>query len=164
MPIGRVAVLGGTSPAAPGEHVAAASLAGRVMVENGLTLLFDGAAEGPAGALATAVQTAGGMALSVSREELPALADGFLALPGGPETLGQLFGACLDAAESGEKPLGLLNTGNYYSELLKTTADHIVEQFVRETQRGRLIVDRDPAELLRAMADFRPPETRRLNS
>jgi hypothetical protein len=32
---------------------------------------------------------------------------------------------------------------------------------VRESQRGMLIVDRDPAALLRAMADFRPPETRR---
>lgn len=161
MPIGRVAVLGGTGPSARAEHVDAASRTGRLLVEQRLTLVFDGVAQGPAGALAAAVQDAGGMALSVPREELAGLADGFLALPGGPDTLEELFATGLDPTGTGEKPLGLLNTADYYSELLKTTGDSVVERFVRETQRGRLIVDRDPAELLRAMAEYLPPETRR---
>ena len=59
------------------------------------------------------------------------------------------------------KPCGLLNTGDYFTGLLEAVPDEVVERFVRETQRGRLIVNRDPAELLRAMGDYRPPETRR---
>lgn len=89
-------------------------------------------------------------------------ADGFLALPGGVSSLEALFehwggGAGLTATV----PCALLNTGDYYTRLLRGAGDATMERFVRETQRGALIVDRDPAMLLRALADFRPPETRR---
>ena len=91
------------------------------------------------------------------------LADGFLALPGGVDSLQGLFVLLTSGrARDAEPPCGLLNVDDYYTGLLKTADDLTVERFIRETQRGMLIVDRDPDALLRAMADFRPPETRRL--
>lgn len=91
-----------------------------------------------------------------------ASADGMLALPGGVASLQELLDRWTDGPGSlAATPCGLLNTGDYYTALLRTAADATMDQFVRETQRGALIVDRDPAVLLRALADFRPPETRR---
>jgi predicted Rossmann-fold nucleotide-binding protein len=163
MPLRRVAVLGGSDPAARAEHFDAASELGRLLVEQGISVALEGSPEGPAGALVTSLEAANGRLLHVARHELGLQADGFLALPGGPATLEELLDVCLDASIPGEKPCGLLNTADYFTELLKTVSDGVVERFVRETQRGRLSVQRDPAELLRAIADFRPPETRRQN-
>jgi predicted Rossmann-fold nucleotide-binding protein len=161
MSLRRLSVLSGSNPAARAEHLDAGSNLGRLLAENGITLLYDGASQGPIGALVVALHTAEGRAQTVSPEELAELGDGFLALPGGPATLDELFAACLPAQPGAEKPCGLLNTTDYFTGLLEAVDDALLERFVRETQRGRLVVARDPAELLRALADFRPPETRR---
>lgn len=161
MPLHRLSVLGGNGPAAQAEHLEAADQLGALLAENGITLVYDGGVQGPLGALADAVRTAEGRALAVGPDELVELGDGFLALPGGPATLQQLFATGLPEHGNDAKPCGLLNTADYFSGLLRTGDDAVLERFVRETQRGRLIVERDPAALLRALADYRPPETRR---
>jgi predicted Rossmann-fold nucleotide-binding protein len=161
MSLRRLAVLSGSNPAARAEYLEAGSSVGRLLAENGITLLYDGVSQGSIGALVVALNTAEGRALSVPLEELAERSDGFLALPGGPATLDELFATCLPSRPGPEKPCGLLNTADYFTGLLETVDDAILERFVRETQRGRLVIARDPAELLRALADFRPPETRR---
>jgi predicted Rossmann-fold nucleotide-binding protein len=164
MPLRRVAVLGGSNPLAPAEHGEAARSVGRLLAEQGITLVYDGGSQGAVEELAAALHAAHGNSLAVPPEQFVEHCDGFLALPGGPETLEELLGRCLPArgtAGGNEPACGLLNTLNYFSEQLKTGGDRVVELFVRESQRGRLIVERDPAELLRAMAEYRPPETRR---
>jgi len=161
MSLRRLTVLGGSDPAARAEHLEAASRLGALLAENGIALVYDGGTQGPIGALASAVRSAEGRALAVTPDELAELGDGFLALPGGPAPLDQLFATGLPERGGDGKPCGLLNTADYYTGLLKTVGDAMLERFVRETQRGRLIVERDPAVLLRAIADYRPPETRR---
>jgi len=94
---------------------------------------------------------------------LAELSDGFLALPGGIASLEDLF-AIWTWGGFHQKPCGLLNRADYYTGLLHTPNDALLDRYVRESQRGMLIADRDPAVLLRAMADFRPPETRRFQS
>jgi predicted Rossmann-fold nucleotide-binding protein len=86
--------------------------------------------------------------------------DGIIALPGGVPALDVV----MDQLDGNDRPCGLLNSSDYYTDLLKTTSDSVVDRFVRESQRGRLIVQRDPAELIQAMADYQPPETRRQTS
>lgn len=161
MPLRRISVLGGSDPAAGAEAVEAARATGRVLAESGISLFWDKGLEGPRGALAAAFGSAGGSAVAANSSEAAEHADGFLVLPGGGATLAELFAAALDGAGAGEKPCGLLNTAGYFSDLLKTAGDAVLERFARESQRGRLIVERDPAELLRAMREYRPPETRR---
>ena len=89
---------------------------------------------------------------------VPDAADGFIAAPGSLTSLSELFTNYL---AGNDLPCGLLNTANYYTDLLKTTEDSVVDRFVRETQRGRLIVQRDPHDLVQAMVEYLPPETRR---
>lgn len=161
MPLRRLSVLGGSDPAAGAEHLEAGTALGRLLGENGITLLYDGVADGPIGALVAALTTAEGRVLETSRDDLAEQGDGFLALPGGPTPLEEIFATCLPARGGAEKPCGLLNTADYFSHLLEAVDDAVLERFVRETQRGRLVVERDPAALLRALADYRPPETRR---
>jgi len=161
MSLRRLTVLGGRDPAARAEHLEAATRLGALLAENGITLVCAGGTQGPIGALAAAVRAAEGRAMEAASEELGELGDGFLALPGGPLTLEQVFATGLPERGGDGKPCGLLNTADYFSDLLKAEADPMLERFARETQRGRLIVERDPAVLLRALADYRPPETRR---
>lgn len=158
----RLAVLGGTDPAARTEYHDAAGILGALVAERGIKLLAPGGSNGPAGAFAAAFRSAGGVATEATDfTDSARAADGFVALPGGPQKLETLFTVWLDNVTLDAKPCGLLNTADYFTGLLKDEADSVVERFVRESQRGRLIVDRDPDELLRAMLDFRPPETRR---
>ena len=84
--------------------------------------------------------------------------DGIVAAPGAVQDIDQLFQQYLTG---NDVPCGLLNTANYYTDLLRTSADNVVDRFVRESQRGRLIVQRDPHVLVQAMVDYLPPETRR---
>jgi predicted Rossmann-fold nucleotide-binding protein len=162
MPLRRVCVLCGSSTEAPAEYAEVAARVGRLLAENSIAVVHGGAAPGLLAALADAALAAGGMVMDAPPEEWPDLCDGFLALPGGVDTLEELFRVWgTDSPRERQKPCGLLNTADYYTALLRAVDDAGVERFVRETQRGMLIVDRDPAALLLAMAEFRPPETRR---
>lgn len=89
---------------------------------------------------------------------VPEAGDGLIAAPGSLNSLSELFTTYL---AGNDLPCGLLNTANYYTDLLKTTEDNVVDRFVREIQRGRLIVQRDPHDLVQAMVEYLPPETRR---
>ncbi len=191
MPLHRVCVFCGSSPGGRPEYAEAAAAVGRLLAGNGIGLVYGGASIGLMGTLADAAIAAGGRVTGVMPAALQAqeiahpgltelhvvesmherkammadLSDGFLALPGGLGTLEELF-EIWTWGHLGyhQKPCGLLNIADYYTSLLKFVDDMVVEKFVRETQRGMLIVDRDPETLLRAMADFRPPETRRLHA
>jgi uncharacterized protein (TIGR00730 family) len=191
MPLHRVCVFSGSSLGARPDYADAASAVGRLLAASGITLVYGGASVGLMGVLADATLQAGGRVIGVipralveqeiahtgltelrvvesmheRKAEMADLSDGFLALPGGLGTLEELF-EIWTWGHLGyhQKPCGLLNTSEYYTSLLKFVDDMVVEKFVRETQRGMLIVDRDADTLLRAMAEFQPPETRRLQS
>lgn len=95
-----------------------------------------------------------GKGIAVVREA----GDGLIAAPGSLTSLSELFTTYL---AGNDLPCGLLNTANYYTDLLKTTEDSVVDRFVRESQRGRLIVNSSPELLVQSMAEYQPPETRR---
>jgi len=189
MTMRRVFVIGGSGPGANPEFAVAAEAVGRLLADNGLRLVYSGGGQGLSGALAEAALARGGavegivvqtdmqrnppraglteLVVADSEPErdamLVARADAVLALPEGMSSLRPLEAICgPDQPLGRQKPFGLLNTGDYYTTLLKGADDDLLELFARESQRGLLIVERDPAVLLRAMADFRPPETRRL--
>ena len=84
--------------------------------------------------------------------------DGMVAVPGALRSLEQLF---TDHLEGNDLPCGLLNSEGHFTGLLQAADDAVIDRFIRETQRGRLIVDEDPGSLLYALAAYRPPETRR---
>lgn len=189
MPLRRVCVFSDPDPEAGPEHRELAASIGALLAANGITLVYAGPPQGAGVSLVDAIHAAGAGAVAVMtasraiESEIPSgltqrkvvanieeqnatmadLADGFLALPGAFASLEELF-AIWTWGGFHEKPCGLLNRADFYTGLLHTQNDAMLDRYVRERQRGMLIVDRDPEVLLRAMADFRPPETRRGNS
>lgn len=166
MPLRRVAVFAGSESARIPEYHAAAIRVGALLAQNGITLLSEGITTGLAHAAAEAARDAGGVVLEMPRD--PALvnkAEAFLALPQGLANLDELFQLWSWQHKSdAEKPAGLLDVAGHFTTLLRSETDAAVERFARETQRGLLIVETDPEVLLRGLADFRPPETRRHQS
>jgi uncharacterized protein (TIGR00730 family) len=174
-------------PEAGPEHRELAAMVGRLLAENALTAVYDGSAEGARGALADAVLEAEGRVIGVmvtpdlqgaSRRDgltefqmvdtrgaqqaaFAELSDGVLILPNGLASLEDLLEIWAWGGTGQEIPCALLNLDDHFTAMLTTAENSTLQRFVHETQRGMLIVGRDPAELLRAMADYRPPETRR---
>jgi uncharacterized protein (TIGR00730 family) len=75
--------------------------------------------------------------------------DAFLALPGGLGTLEELFEVWTwRQLDFHSKPLGLLNTNDYYQGLIDFIAHSVQQQFVSTSQRALLNVDSDPDALL----------------
>ena len=159
----RLAVFAGSAPASRPEFESAARQLGALLAENGVTVLTEGITSGLTVVLEETVREGSGQVVVMPRDpELVAKAEGLLFLPQGLANLEELF-QLWGWRHRGdpERPTGLLNVGGYFTTLLETESDAAVERFVRESQRGMVIVDPEPASLLRAMADYRPPETRR---
>lgn len=81
--------------------------------------------------------------------------DAFIILPGGFGTMDEMF-EVLTLQQLGliSKPVGILNTSNYYSPLLQFLENSVAEKFLRKEHLESLSVDENPAELLNKMNDF----------
>jgi uncharacterized protein (TIGR00730 family) len=86
------------------------------------------------------------------------LVDGFVALPGGlgtfEETLEMLTWSQLGVHA---KPVGVLNAAGYYDGLLRWLSHAVSEGFVQRANLGLLLFGDTPADLLDALAAWRPP-------
>jgi uncharacterized protein (TIGR00730 family) len=183
----RVLVVASAAEVATPEELVQAHQVGRLLGENGITVVTAGAGAGPAGTVASAALEAGGRVVGVilagtaddrvhpalterrvaATEEdrdrqLADMADAVLGLAGGFPDLDAAFALWTGLEPGGrELPLGLLDDAGYYSDLLKRASDGTVDRFVRESQRGCLVMAARLTEVLRRLADYRPPETRR---
>ena len=171
-----ICVYCGSSPDRRPEYLEVAGVLARLLVTNGIGLVYGGGRVGVMGTLADAVMAAGGEVTGIipqdfvdkevahggltglhvvgsmhERKALMAdLADAFIALPGGFGTVEELF-EILTWAQLGlhEKPCGLLNVGGYYDALTAFLDFAVVEKFVQEQHRMLLIVEEDPEALLK---------------
>lgn len=180
----RICVFCGSNPGARQEYGEAARALGEALVARGLGLVYGGAGVGIMGVIADAVMSRGGEAIGVIPEALVSrelahprlselhvvatmherkarmvdLADGFIALPGGFGTLDETF-EVLTWAQLGmhTKPCGLLDVAGYFADLFRFLDHTVAEQFVRPEHRELVLLERDPAALLDAMAAYTPP-------
>ncbi|WLR51679.1 TIGR00730 family Rossman fold protein [Bacillus tianshenii] len=161
---------------------------GKVLAERGITLIYGGASVGIMGTVADTVLEHGGQVIGVIPEmlnekeiahpnltelhvvdsmharkaKMAELADGFVALPGGPGTLEEFF-EIFTWAQLGEhyKPCGLLNIHHYYDPII-SLFDHMVEQqFMKEEHRSIAIVASDPETLLEKFNAYEPPHLKK---
>jgi uncharacterized protein (TIGR00730 family) len=184
--IERVCVYCASAPGHDPVIQAAAVSFGRLLVAEGLGLVYGGAAVGLMGLVADTVIEAGGRVTGVIPRrlfprEIPhrgltelvevdsmherktrmfELADAFVALPGGFGTLEELA-EVTTWAQLGihQKPIGVLNVRGYYDSLLAFLDRGVREGLLRPDNRA-LLVDRDePAALLQALRTYVPKPT-----
>lgn len=183
MTLRSICVFCGASPGATPIYQEAAEALGRHLAENGIQLVYGGGAVGLMGMVANAALTAGGEVIGIIPQSLKdaevghggltrlevvdgmharkarmaELSDAFIALPGGLGTLEELF----EVWTWGQlgyhaKPLGLLEVNGFFDPLL-TFLDHLVqERFVRQPHRDMLQRAASPAELVSALAAWKP--------
>jgi len=179
----RICVFCGASPGARPEYAQATTELARLLVADGIGVVYGGGGVGLMGALADAMLAEGGEITGVipralvdreiahpevtdmrvvgsmhERKALMAeLADAFVALPGGLGTLEELF-EVYTWAQLGlhRKPCALLNVEGYYDGIAGFLADAVVERFLRQEHRDMLLVEREPHALLERLRGFEP--------
>lgn len=180
----HIAVFCGSSNGTSDAYRLGAVEIGRELVKRDITLIYGGSCVGIMGAVADSVLHEGGSVIGIipqflkdreiyhknltelivvdsmheRKANMAQLADGFIALPGGPGTLEEYF-EIFTWAQLGlhHKPCGLLNINHYYDPLI-SLFDHMVkEQFMQEKYRPMAILDTDPSRLLDQLASYIPP-------
>ena len=164
----------GTTPA----FMELATQVGHWIGSHGGQLVYGGGNNGLMGAMADAAMAAGGRVVGViphalverewakrdctelhvvdtmhDRKRMMAeRADAFLALPGGIGTFEEFFEAWTwRQLGYHAKPVGLLNAGGYYDDLLGFLQQSVGHGFMSDWQMGLLTVGSTPAELLPAL-------------
>ena len=165
-------------------YAEAARGVGAELARRGIELIYGGAHVGLMGQVADAALADGGRVIGVIPQQLvrkelahrqltalhitssmharkakmAELAEGFVALPGGVGTLEEIF-EIWTWAQLGlhGKPVGLLNVGGYYDELVRFVDHATASGFIRPEQRGMLIVEPTISALLARFDAWVPP-------
>lgn len=180
----RVCVFCGSNPGARPAYADAARALGEVLAARRIGLVYGGGRVGLMGILADAALAAGGEVIGVipralatkeiahdgvselrvvasmheRKAQMAALADGFVALPGGFGMLDELF-EVVTWAQLGlhAKPIGVLNVAGYFDALGVVVEQGIAERFIHPGYRVLLTYAERAGDLLDAMARWRAP-------
>lgn len=179
-----ICVFCGSSDSVNDNYKKAAFHMGVTLAQNGIRLVYGGGKTGLMGEVANGALSVGGEVIGViipsmntsalahtglsrmevrpgmrpRKERMHELADGFIALPGGFGTWDELF-ETITTSQTGEheKPVGLLNTNNYYAPLIAAIDHAVAEGFVFEEHRRAISLETDPLMLLEAMRNYNHP-------
>jgi uncharacterized protein (TIGR00730 family) len=179
-----VCVYCGSSDDIKKEYLDAARRMGNAIAHRGLQLVYGAGSTGMMGAVADGALEEGGEVIGVipsifntpqlahsrltrlevvdnihlRKARMIELADGFIALPGGFGTLEELF-EILTWAQIGlhDKPVGLLNTNNYFDPLLALVEHAYKEGFIYTEHRELYTHASQPEALLDVMKNHRRP-------
>ena len=179
----RICVFCGSSEGTRPEYGAAAEEMAAELVRRNVGLVYGGSKVGLMGVIADAVLKAGGEVQGVIPESLMSLevghrgltklhvvrsmherkalmadlSDAFVAMPGGFGTLEE-FCEVVTWTQLGLhlKPCGILNVLNYYSALLRMFDHAVEERFLKRENRALVLARNKPADLLQALAEWRP--------
>jgi uncharacterized protein (TIGR00730 family) len=180
----RLCVFCGSSAGARPEYAEAARALAAELARRRFGLVYGGGSVGIMGILADAALAAGVEVIGViprplaNRElahtglselrvvesmherkaTMAALADGFIALPGGLGTLEETL-EILTWAQLGihAKPVAAVNTAGYWDSLIRLLGHAVAEGFVRPEYEGLMLFADTPAALLDRMTSWQPP-------
>jgi uncharacterized protein (TIGR00730 family) len=154
------------------------------LADKDIVLVYGGARVGLMGEIANAVLENGGEVIGVmpeylidkevaheglsdlrivdsmhARKELMSeLADGFIAMPGGLGTLEEFFEVVTWAQlQMHHKPCGLLNTRQYFRQLVDFLEHAVDEQLLKQEYLSMILVEEDPGALLEAFDAYQAP-------
>ncbi|GAK41768.1 hypothetical protein TCA2_4260 [Paenibacillus sp. TCA20] len=182
-----IAVFCGSNEGSSSIYKESAAQLGKVLAEQQITLIYGGSNVGLMGAVADAVLEHGGRVIGVlphflqAREiahkgltelimvdsmherkaKMAELADGFIALPGGPGTMEEYF-EIFTWGQLGlhQKPCGLLNINGYFNSLVSMFDVMEREQFMQPKYRSMVLTDHTPEGLLQQFADYTAPSVK----
>ncbi len=180
----RVCIFAGSSPGARPEYAAAARALATELVRRRLGVVYGGGSVGLMGVLADTALGEGGEVIGIiprglANRELAhagltelrvvasmherkalmaALADAFIALPGGLGTFEETL-EVLTWSQLGihRKPVGVLNVAGYFEDLRGMLTHAVAEKFVRPEYLALLLFEDQAASLLDALAAWQPP-------
>ena len=97
--------------------------------------------------------------MSKRKVKISKLVNGYIALAGGFGTLDEIFEA-LTLGQLGieNKPVGILNTNNYFDHLLLQLDVMVKEGFLKKENRNMLLISNNIEDLLTQMKNYRAPE------
>lgn len=181
-----IAVYCGSATPADPAYIDHARSVGTALAGAGIRVIYGGGRLGLMGALADAALAAGGEVVGIIPEALVGaevahhgctrlevvagmherkrrftdLCDGFITLPGGVGTMDELWEA-ISWAQLGyhQKPVGLLNMGGFYDDLVRFYAHMAAVGFVRPAHQNIMVVRENIQDLLTAMRDYQPHAT-----
>ena len=178
MSLSRVCVFCGSRAGPRAAYAEAARQMGELLASRGIGLVTGGGKVGLMGVVANAALSGGGEARGViprallerevghegmtelhvvetmhqRKAAMAALADAFVALPGGIGTMEELFEVWTWAVLGiHAKPVGLLNVEGYYDDLIGFLDGAVREGFFHPAHRARLVSAETPADLLAAL-------------
>ncbi len=177
----RIAVFCGSTYGAHESYRTAAIDLGNVLAKNQITMIYGGGGIGLMGDLAGSILKEGGSVIGVIPREvmgaevpykgltesvfvetvedrkatMQAMADGFIALPGGFGTLDELTDV-IAGARIGlhDKPIALLNTMQFFGLLLKYVDHLVAEGFAKPMHTKNILVEDEPGILIERMLTF----------
>ncbi len=183
----KIAVFCGSGRGNDERFAEAAQAFGSYMAGQGIDLVFGGGKVGLMGVVADAVLAGGREVYGVipeslrdrelahngltrldvvgSMHERKALmakqADAFVALPGGPGTMDEIFEAWT-WAQLGyhDKPCALLNVDGYYDELIAFFKTMAGAGFLKAEYADMVIVEESAQALIAALLDYQPPASK----
>lgn len=180
----KVAVFCGSSSGNDPRFAEAAQTLGSHLASQGIDLVFGGGKVGLMGVVADAVLAGGGQVYGVIPESLrdrelahpgltslevvtsmherkarmADLADAFVALPGGPGTMDELFEAWTwGQLGYHQKPCALYNIFGYYDHLRTFIQQMADTGFLKPQYAEMVIVEREPEALVTALRGYQPP-------
>jgi uncharacterized protein (TIGR00730 family) len=165
-------------------YASAARTLGTLLARRGIELVYGGGNVGLMGVIADTALSAGGRVTGVMPEALiareightgitdlrvvgsmherkammAALADGFIAMPGGFGTFEEFF-EVVTWTQLGlhAKPAGLLNVGGFYDPLIAFLDRATAAGFIKPPHRAMVLDDRNPERLLDRVLVAEPP-------
>ncbi|WJH35513.1 TIGR00730 family Rossman fold protein [Paenibacillus aurantius] len=182
-----IAVFCGSSEGASSIYKENALKLGQELAKQQITLIYGGANVGLMGIVANAALEHGGSVIGVlpqflqNREiahtgltelimvdsmherkaKMAELADGFIALPGGPGTLEEYF-EIFTWGQLGlhQKPCGLLNINQYFDPLVSMFDAMERDHFMQSKYRAMVITDNTPEGILKQFSIYKAPSVK----
>lgn len=172
-------VLLGANCGSKSEYIEATKQLAEIIAKNNIKLIYGGGRLGLMGILADTVLEHGGNVTGIithdlyeteahlglsdlcmvnsmqeRKKEMMEISDGFIALPGGLGTLEEIF-EIWNASKLNlhHKPIGLLNTENYFNKLIEFVDYSLDQKFLKEEHRQLIKVEKDPGKLINIMSE-----------
>ena len=179
-----IAVFCGSNYGSSPEYREAAALLGREIARRGMTLVYGGTHLGLMGVVADSALDAGGQVIGIINQRLhdrghlhprltghevavdmrarkarmAALADGFIALPGGLGTLEELFeAATLTQLGDHIKACGALNVRGFFDPTRAMLERAVEEGFMKPEHRDMVVLEADPSTLIDSLLAWQAP-------